>query len=615
MFQHYFHVVDLPLLGSRRVWLNRQPFNPWQMLGVSTIALTLWFLWPDGAANANPSDITVSLFEHNQRIAQVNLEGLEDFAYWQRLCRLQTEAQKYAEAQQACEKAIEIRPEDASIWAEHSGILLQLEQYPEAIASADLSLTYNQNNSLAFTYQCIAFYALQDDEAGLDKCNEALRVNGDWGNESPALAWRYRGRILARQGQSELALAAYERTLLLQPEDSLTLTYQCQALLALNRYQAAIASCQAALAVNRQWQSETPGLAWFYQGLAYSALEQYKAAIDAYDQSIAIAPNQADTWTQQGWVLEQWDRPVEALKSYTRAVELAPESSPALVGQCTVLNQLQRYQEALAACQQAIQADRNWRPLGPAQAWSEQAQALAGLGLFEEALAASNRAVGMRPDYARAWRNRSVVLWYLGVQQETPEQALQQFEAAASSARRSIELAPNVASPQANLGRILRSQGRLFSDVGDAEQAFSAYQSALKAYEEAIRLDGEDAGIWSNYSVVLWWLGRYDAALGATDQAIRIDQTWAQAWQNRGAVLVALGRYDAAKASYEQGILLDDQNAVAWASLGILQLRLEQVEAGRASLARALLLDPEEPLAQQALDQLSQALPEYSTLD
>ena len=88
-----------------------------------------------------------------------------------------------------------------SIWADHSDVLLRLEQYPEAIASADRSLTYNSNNSLAFTYQCMVFYALQDYESGLDKCNEALRVNGDWGNESPALAWRYRGQILDQQGQ------------------------------------------------------------------------------------------------------------------------------------------------------------------------------------------------------------------------------------------------------------------------------------------------------------------------------------------------------------------------------------------------------------------------------
>jgi tetratricopeptide (TPR) repeat protein len=94
-----------------------------------------------------PSSITQSVILSNrssQTTAQVNFEELENFDYWQRLCRLQTAAGKYEEAQQACEQAIELRPEEASIWADHSGILLQLAKYPEAIASADLSLTSTQ---------------------------------------------------------------------------------------------------------------------------------------------------------------------------------------------------------------------------------------------------------------------------------------------------------------------------------------------------------------------------------------------------------------------------------------------------------------------------------------
>ncbi|NER85327.1 MAG: tetratricopeptide repeat protein, partial [Leptolyngbya sp. SIO1D8] len=327
---------------------------------------------------------------------------------------------------------------------------------------------------------------------------------------------------------------------------------------------------------------------------------------------------EADTWIQQGWALEHLDRPTEALTSYTRAVELAPESSRALVGQCTVLNQLARYEEnqlaryeeAVAACQQAIQGDGQWWPLGSAQAWSEQAQALAGTGKFEEAWAASNRAVGIRPDYAEAWSNRSVVLWYLGVQEEADrDQSLTHFAAAEESARRSIELDAAVARPWANLGRILRSQGQLFADVGNLEFAATAYQEALDAYEEALLLEGEDAGIWSNYSVVLWLLGQYEEALAAANQAIRFDANSTQAWQNQGAVLVALGRYEAAQTSYMQAITLDEENAVAWASLGIIQLRLDQLEAGRASLDKALALDPEQPLAQQALEQLSSVMP------
>ncbi len=580
------------------------------MLESSVFVLFIWILSINGSANADLTHSHVSLREGNRRIAQVNLEELEDFDYWQQLCRLQTAARKYAEAQKSCEKAIELEPKEASIWADHSGVLLRLEQYPEAIASAQLSLSYNANNSLALTYQCMAFFALQEYEAGLDNCNDALRVNGDWGNESPVLAWRHRGQILDRQGQFEQALVAYRRTLLLQPEDSQILTLQCQAQIKLERYEPAIKSCQDALAVDRNWESETPGRAWFYQGVAHRALKQFEEAIRAYDQSVAIDPEKADTWIQQAFLLDQLGRPTEALTSYARAVELAPDSSQALVGQCTVLNQLQRYEEALAACQQALQGDGNWRPIRLVQAWSEQAQALAGAGQLEEALAASNRAVGIDPEFAEAWSNRSVVLWYFGIQQETPEQTMVQFEEAKRSARRAAELDPEAVRPLANLGRILRSQGQLFSDWGRGELAAVTYQRAVDAYEEALNLDREDAGIWSNYSVVLWLQGRYDAALSSANRAVYLDKTSPQAWQNRGAALAALDRYQAAVVSYQQVVMLDDQNAVAWASLGILQLQLDQVDMGMESLGKALALDPEQPLAKEALDRLSQVLSE-----
>lgn len=553
-------------------------------------------------------------------IAQVNLGDLEDFEYWERLCQLQASAQKYEEAQQACEQAIEIRPEDAGIWAEHSGILLQLEKYPEAIASADLSLTYNIANSLAFTYQCMAFYALENHETALDKCNEALRRNGDWGNQSPALAWRYRGQILDEQGDAELALVAFERTLLLEPEDSLTLTYQCRALLNLERYPEAIQSCQDALDGNGEWGPENPGLAEFYAGLAHSRLaelegelaarrvQEYRAAIAAYDRSIALDPNNADTWTQQGWVLEQLDEPTEALTSYTRAIEIAPESSQALVGQCTVLNQLEQYETALAACQQAIQGDGQWWPIGPAQAWSEQAQALAGTDALEEALASSNRAIGIRPDYGKAWSNQSVILWYLGQQQETPEEQQTYFELAEASAEASISLDPEVALAHANLGRIRQSLGQVLADEQDIEAAIAAYQRALVAYEASLERDEFDAETWVNYGFVLWRLNRFDEALVATERATEVDATVSQAWQNRGAVLVALRRYEEAQVSYEQAVRLDDQNAAAWASLGVIQIQLGQLEDGLVSLEQALALDPEQPLANYAMERLSEAM-------
>ena len=122
--------------------------------------------------------------------------------------------------------------------------MVSLDAFPDAIASANRALTFDPENSLAIAYQCVAYTSLGENETALDKCNDALRVNGNWGSENPALAWFYRGEILAQAQQYELALVAYERTLLLEPENSLVLTHQCKAYGALERTEEALDSCE-----------------------------------------------------------------------------------------------------------------------------------------------------------------------------------------------------------------------------------------------------------------------------------------------------------------------------------------------------------------------------------
>ena len=100
--------------------------------------------------------------------AQAGLTEIEDFEYWQSLCSLQVAAAQeilseatetapakaaYEMALVACERSIALRPEDAAMWAIHREILLNLERYPDAIASAQKVLSLDPQNALALTYQ------------------------------------------------------------------------------------------------------------------------------------------------------------------------------------------------------------------------------------------------------------------------------------------------------------------------------------------------------------------------------------------------------------------------------------------------------------------------------
>ena len=177
-------------------------------------------------------------------------EKLKDFDYWSDRCNLQVDASKYTEAQSACESAIVLKPKSAITWAEHSNILLKLKQYPESIVSANRALKLDRKTSLALTYKCMALAGLKKTGDALDACTEALRLDGNWGRRSPALAWRYRGVVLAMAGDYDKAVLAYDRTLLLEPKDAVTLTERCVALLQLKRPDEALTDCQSALTAN-----------------------------------------------------------------------------------------------------------------------------------------------------------------------------------------------------------------------------------------------------------------------------------------------------------------------------------------------------------------------------
>lgn len=503
-------------------------------------------------------------------------EKLKDFNYWSDLCNLQADSGKYEDALASCEQAILLRPKDPVIWADHSGVLLQMKQYPEAIASAEKSLGFNPKTSLALAYQCMAFAALGRTEEGLDQCTKALRVDGNWGKRSPAIAWLNRGLILRQLNQNDQALIAFERTLLLNPKDTQAQAYRCEILSKLGKQDEALAACNEAITTGGPGNEQATALALANRAGANRQLNQLSTAVADYDRAISLNPNDPSLWAAQAMVLEQLSQFNEALTSYDRAVQLSPKSSLALVGRCTMLNVLSQYEKALEACNQAIQGDGVWQAVGAAQAWNQRSKALTGLGKYEDALASSSRATGIKPDYAEAWSDRSVVLWYL-----------QQYDEAIAATREAIRLNPNYARAWLNQAAILRT--------------LKQFSEALAAYDMALKLDPTNSDGWANRSAVLWRLKQYPAAIASADKAIQFNPRSFQGWHNRGVVLLELGKNADALAAYERAVAINPKSPEALTGKGIALFRLKQYPAAIVALQASLALNAEQPIAQEAL--------------
>ncbi|MEL7085103.1 MAG: tetratricopeptide repeat protein [Cyanobacteria bacterium J06597_1] len=512
------------------------------------------------------------------------LDELEDFDYWIGLCNLQAQAADFEEARTSCEQAIALEPKEAEAWSVHSEVLRELEQYPEAIASARKAQDLDPESSFALAQECFAFAALDQNEPALDACDRALALDGNWVKISPALAWYRRGVILAQMERFEVAVAAFDRVLLLEADDSEALASRCEVLIQLEDYTQAIETCAQAVDGSGRWGDTSPAETWFYQGVARSRLEQFPAAVSAFDRSIRLDNSQPQAWQEQGIVLSRMKRYREALTSFEQAAQLQPESSSIQLHLCSTLNRLADYETALAACQQAQAGDGNWQEGELARFWSEFGRSLEGNGQYEEALAAVNRAVGIAPENITAWNNRAAVLW-----------RLQDYDEALRSTDRALALDEENAQAWFNRAVSLQSQGN--------------FGPALGAYNQAQKWAPEDANIRANRSAVLWQLRNYQGARDTALKAIELDDRSVVAWFNLGVAQAFLEDYESALAAFDRVLQLAPESVDGLAGRGFVLARLNRNAEAMAILETVLQSNPEHPLAQSAMEEMSAAPP------
>jgi predicted O-linked N-acetylglucosamine transferase (SPINDLY family) len=157
--------------------------------------------------------------------------------------------------------------------------------------------------------------------------------------------------------------------------------------------------------------------------------------------------------------------------------------------------------------------------------------ALKALGRAEEAVAAYDRALTIRPDLAAALNNRGNALCDL----HRPDEALASYERALAGAPDFVE---------AHYGR------------GNALQGLRRFDEALLSYDRALALRLRYAEALNNRGHALTEMGRAGEALAHYDRALGVKPDLAEAHFNRGLALTALKQGEQALASFEAAFAL-----------------------------------------------------------
>ena len=247
----------------------------------------------------------------------------------------------------------------------------------------------------------------------------ALQVASRFPNSG--FAWKLLGA--AQQMQGKNALAAFQKTAALMPNDA---------------------------------------EAHFNLGVVQKALGQLEEAAASYRRAIKINPKYVEAHGNLGNVLKEAGRLEEAVTSYRNALRLRPGSADAHNNLGTALKELGQLESAAASYLKAVALKPNY-----ADAFFNLGNVLKDIGKLDDAAANYRRATELKPDFADAFNNLGALL-----------KKLRNLDEAVTVYRRTLELKPDFAEAHSNLGDILK-------ELGDFDGAIALFHRAQELQPQA----------------------------------------------------------------------------------------------------------------------------------
>ena len=311
-------------------------------------------------------------------------------------------------------------------------------------------------------------------------------------------------------------------------------------------------------------------LAYYQRGLAHSNLGDEQEAIKDFRQAaelFAAQGNQSDAKRSQGVVRSYLKDYQGAIAAYSEAIGINSKDFRAYVNRGNARKALKNNQTAIEDYKQAIKINPDF-----AIAHYNLCNVRNELRNYQSAIEDCNQAIRLNPNYRVAYYQRGLTHYELGDKQAAIEDYTQ-----------AIKINPNYVDAYYNRG-IARS------DLGDNQAAIEDYtqaikinpnyvnayisrglarsnlgdnQAAIEDYSQAIKINPNYALPYYNRGVVRSGLGNKQGAIEDYTQAIRINPNYVDAYNNRGVVRSGLGNKQAAIEDYNQAIKINSKHANA----------------------------------------------------
>jgi tetratricopeptide (TPR) repeat protein len=155
------------------------------------------------------------------------------------------------------------------------------------------------------------------------------------------------------------------------------------------------------------------------------------------------------------------------------------------------------------------------------------------------------------------------------------------FEGAAASARRELEILPTDSAGWQRLGLILVGQQKI--------------KEAAEAFSRAIELDPADVISLQNVGQSLWLIGRKEEAIAKYRRAVKLQPNFAIGWLSLGGVLEETGRKSEAEDCFQKAVACRPSRVTDLVALARFCRGRQWSDAAATNYARAAKLNPEDP--------------------
>lgn len=359
----------------------------------------------------------------------------KDAAGWLVVGYAEEKQGRFAEAERAYRKSIEIDPKLADAWNSLGLYLIRVGRNTEAEEALRQAVKYRPN--LATSWVSLGNIILQrGDQTAASEAFEKATVAEP---KNPG-GWFGIGMVRGQLHDYAGAVPPLEQAIKLDPSKSAAWAYLGEMQFRSGQREAALKSLQQAEKLDAKNENALTGLAMYY-GMTGNPAK----ALDYALQALSISPASAHHWNSKGYTLMQLRRYPEAIPALETATRLQPDLVAAWINLGEAYLRSKQLGKAIPALEHALKSV----PLAR-DAQIFLAQAYAASGQTAKAKAQLKTLLGQAPDFAPAWGMMTLANLSLGDQIDALE-AYNKLKSINPAMARNLSLAYRKQNPLSTL--------------------------------------------------------------------------------------------------------------------------------------------------------------------